>query len=214
MWFKVWEADCSNYQGCHPWFFGGDNPQPLALMMDHWEATYGLGHNYILNMPPSKDGIITPKMAASAEAFGRERHRRYGVGSSDPSMRSPCELARATGVVKKGETLVVALPGGPQTYFDRIFLSEDDLVVRGQLVAQYALEVCRPCISHTGNPTSGLTGGLGRVSGLRWGGMGGGLHLVGHGGEQHVEPQRRSNHRHSPHRHCQRHRWLRSGPTG
>ena len=23
----------SNYGGCHPWFFGGDNPQPLSLMM-------------------------------------------------------------------------------------------------------------------------------------------------------------------------------------
>merc|ERR1712054_601654 len=20
-WFKVWESDCSNYKGCHPWFF-------------------------------------------------------------------------------------------------------------------------------------------------------------------------------------------------
>ena len=35
--------DCSNYGGCHPWFFGGDNPQPLPLMMNHWESTYGLG---------------------------------------------------------------------------------------------------------------------------------------------------------------------------
>ena len=42
-WFKVWESDCSNYGGCHPWFFGGDNPQSLSLMMSHWESTYGLG---------------------------------------------------------------------------------------------------------------------------------------------------------------------------
>ena len=37
---QVWESDCSNYKGCHPWFFGGDDPQSLALMMDHWEHTY------------------------------------------------------------------------------------------------------------------------------------------------------------------------------
>ena len=96
-WFKVWESDCSNYGGCHPWFFGGDNPQPLARMMQHWESTYGLGHNYILNLPPSKDGIITPNMAASAAAFGVERHRRYGEGSSAPDAPSKCELARAGG---------------------------------------------------------------------------------------------------------------------
>jgi hypothetical protein len=54
-------------------------------------------HNYILNLPPSKDGIITPKMAAAAAAFGVERHRRYGTGSSDPETPSKCELARAAG---------------------------------------------------------------------------------------------------------------------
>jgi hypothetical protein len=35
------QADCSNYDGCHPWFYGGDNPQSLPLMMSHWENTYG-----------------------------------------------------------------------------------------------------------------------------------------------------------------------------
>jgi hypothetical protein len=35
------QADCSNYDGCHPWFYGGDNPQSLPLMMSHWEHTYG-----------------------------------------------------------------------------------------------------------------------------------------------------------------------------
>ena len=54
-------------------------------------------HNYILNMPPSRDGIITPKMAASAAAFGAERHRRYGPGSSAPDEPSKCELARGGG---------------------------------------------------------------------------------------------------------------------
>jgi hypothetical protein len=36
----------------------------------------GLGQNYILNMPPSKDGIIEPNMAQAAAAFGKERLRR------------------------------------------------------------------------------------------------------------------------------------------
>ena len=36
-------------------------------------------------------------MAAAAAAFGVERHRRYGTGSSDPETPSKCELARAAG---------------------------------------------------------------------------------------------------------------------
>lgn len=145
-WFKVWESDCSNYGGCHPWFFGGDNPQPLSLMMDHWESTYGLGHNYILNLPPSKDGIITPKMAAAAGAFGLERHRRYGQGSSDPDTPSACELARAESRLGQWSEdsapqteLVLAL--GKQAAIDRIFLSED-VVHDGQLVGQYKVDAC------------------------------------------------------------------------
>jgi alpha-L-fucosidase len=163
-WFKVWESDCSNYGGCHPWFFGGDDPQPLPLMLQHWEATYGLGHNYILNMPPSKDGIITPKMAASAAAFGAERLRRYGAGSSDPARPSACELARGSGRLAQwqggegGEgggspqTLVLALGNSSSTssssgsrgqpvFFDRIFLSED-VAGDGQLVGGYVVEAC------------------------------------------------------------------------
>ena len=94
---KVWESDCSNYGGCHPWFYGGDTPQSLPLMISHWESVYGRGHNYILNLPPSKAGVIEPHMAAAAAAFGVERHRRYGAGSSDPDTPSACELARVGG---------------------------------------------------------------------------------------------------------------------
>ena len=72
------------------WFYGGDEPQPLPLMMGHWERTYGLGHNYILSLPPNPAGIIAPRMAASAAAFGAERHRRYGEGSSTPDTPSEC----------------------------------------------------------------------------------------------------------------------------
>ena len=97
--------------GCHPWFFGGDNPQPLALMMSHWESTYGLGHNYILNLPPSKDGIITPNMAAAAAAFGVERHRRYGHGSSAPDEPSACELARIGGRLAQWSPAAAAADG-------------------------------------------------------------------------------------------------------
>ena len=144
-WFKVWESDCSNYEGCHPWFFGGDSPQPLALMMDHWEATYGRGQNYILNLPPSKDGVITPRMAASAAAFGKERHRRYGPGSSDPSAKSECEIARTSGRLggydaSNASILVLHLGSSPKT-FDRVFLSED-VANDGQLVGQYVVEAC------------------------------------------------------------------------
>ena len=119
--------------------------------MSHWESTYGLGHNYILNVPPSKDGIITPKMAAAAAAFGRERHRRYGPGSSDPEQKSEGERGRASGRVqqwpKNGtsvstspgtavvDSLVISLSnssaGGARSasapVFDRVFLSEDVL---------------------------------------------------------------------------------------
>ena len=122
-WFKVWESDCSNYNGCHPWFFGGDNPQSLPTMMNHWESSYGLGHNYILNLPPSKAGIITPKMAAAAAAFGQERRRRYGAGASDPDTPSECELVRGGGRMKQGDELLLELKA-PEV-FDRIFLSED-----------------------------------------------------------------------------------------
>ena len=148
--------DCSNYNGCHPWFFGGDSPQPLPLMMTHWESTYGLGHNYILSLPPSPDGIITPKMAASAAAFGQERHRRYGHGSSGPDTPSECELGRTGGRLAqwRGATaedadgasaasqteLVLELPV-QQTRFDRVFLSED-VLHDGQLVANYTVDAC------------------------------------------------------------------------
>ena len=74
---QVWESDCSNYPGCHPWFYGGDSPQNITLMMDHWEAVWGRGHNYILNLPPSQAGVIEPHMAAAASAFAEERTRRY-----------------------------------------------------------------------------------------------------------------------------------------
>jgi len=143
-WFKVWESDCSNYGGCHPWFFGGDTPQSLALMLDHWENTYGLGHNYILNLPPSKDGVITPKMAASAAAFGAERYRRYGAGSSDPDQPSECEIVRTKGRLAQWSPDTdneQVLHFDKATFFDRVFLSED-IVHDGQLVVQYAIDVC------------------------------------------------------------------------
>lgn len=113
-------------------------------MMEHWESTYGRGHNYILNMPPSKDGIITPNMAAAAAAFGNERHRRYGQGSSDPDTPSKCELARAEGRLgqwteESGNQLLIDL--GKQAAVDRIFLSED-VVHDGQLVGQYTVDAC------------------------------------------------------------------------
>ena len=140
------------------WFYGGDDPQSLPLMMSHWEQTYGLGHNYILSLPPNPAGIITPRMAASAAAFGAERHRRYGEGSSMPDTPSECELARAGGrlaqwsnaTVSAAQTqtqtqLVLKLPkrvkrgNGPR--FDRVFLSED-VAHDGQLVGAYAIDAC------------------------------------------------------------------------
>ena len=30
-WFKVWESDCSNYGGCHPWFYGGKQSGALPV---------------------------------------------------------------------------------------------------------------------------------------------------------------------------------------
>eukprot|EP00937_MAST-01D_sp_MAST-1D-sp2_P000261 g261.t1 len=144
-WFKVWEADCSNYAGCHPWFFGGDTPQSLGLMMEHWENVWGLGQNYILNVPPSKDGVITPKMAAAAAAFGAERHRRYGDGASEAGAPSACELNRTRGRVAQwrgaaADALTLSLGAGG-AYLDRVFLSED-VVSDGQLVGEYVVEAC------------------------------------------------------------------------
>ena len=126
-----------------------------------WEATYGLGHNYILSLPPSPDGIITPKMAASAVAFGTERHRRYGRGSSAPDEPSACEIARAggrlaqwgpavaagrrpaagAGVSRANQSELVLKLGSSPTSFDRVFLSED-VIHDGQLVAQYTVDYC------------------------------------------------------------------------
>eukprot|EP01043_Picozoa_sp_COSAG02_P092931 COSAG02_NODE_29491_length_568_cov_0.767591_2_plen_92_part_01 len=92
-------------------------------------------------------------MAASALAFGNERHRRYGQGSSDPDTPSECELGRTRGRLaqwreatanangSKGSSLmelVLELPG-QQTKFDRIFLSED-VLHDGQLVANYTVD--------------------------------------------------------------------------
>ena len=181
-WFKVWEADCSNYGGCHPWFYGGDNPQSLPLMMSHWESVYGRGQNYILNLPPSPDGIITPKMAAAAAAFGAERHRRYGAGSSNPTAPSECELARTGGRLAQWSTAGSLDSGGgggngtatddtkqappatelvlhfdSVTYFDRIFLSED-VANDGQLIAQYAVDVCNSSTSAAGAPNAAAGG--------------------------------------------------------
>ena len=154
VWFKVWESDCSNYKGCHPWFFGGDTPQSLELMMEHWESSYGRGQNYILNLPPSKDGIITPKMAAAAAAFGVERHRRYGPGSSAPDTKSECELARGSGRMAQWGSSVPAGARDAQLLevsgpFDRIFISED-VIHDGQLVAQYVVETCDTVVTRDG----------------------------------------------------------------
>ena len=113
-------------------------------MLDHWENTYGLGHNYILNLPPSKDGVITPKMAASAAAFGAERYRRYGAGSSDPDQPSECEIVRTKGRLAQWSPDTdneQVLHFDKATFFDRVFLSED-IVHDGQLVVQYAIDVC------------------------------------------------------------------------
>ena len=153
-WFKVWESDCSNYNGCHPWFYGGDSPQSLPLMMDHWESVYGRGHNYILNLPPSKSGIIEPNMAAAAAAFGAERHRRYGAGFSDPDTPSACELARTSGRLAEwsptGTATELLLHFPERTAFDRVFLAED-VIHDGQLVAQYSVDICSDMAGCTGS---------------------------------------------------------------
>ena len=83
-------------------------------------------------------------MAAAAAAFGNERHRRYGQGSSDPDTPSKCELARAEGRLgqwteESGNQLLIDL--GKQAAVDRIFLSED-VVHDGQLVGQYTVDAC------------------------------------------------------------------------
>jgi hypothetical protein len=119
------------------------------------ESTYGLGHNYILNMPPSKAGIITPNMAAAAAAFGVERHRRYGEGSSAPDAPSECELGRTGGRVAQGGELLLSLKA--EAKFDRVFLSED-VINDGQLVANYTVDVSSDKKTWT-NIVNGTAGG-------------------------------------------------------
>lgn len=81
-------------------------------------------------------------MAAAAAAFGVERHRRYGAGSSAPHVPSECEIARTSGRMAqwpaKNGQIILDLP--TETKFDRIFLSED-VVHDGQLVANYTIDV-------------------------------------------------------------------------
>lgn len=140
--------------------------------MRHWESTYGLGHvspqaiprhnviprdtaerllvlvclqNYILNLPPSKAGIIEPNMAAAASSFGVERHRRYGTGSSAPDEKSECELGRAGGRLAQwspeAADAELVLHLGKPSIVDRIFMSED-VLSDGQLVGNYTVEAC------------------------------------------------------------------------
>lgn len=108
-------------------------------MMDHWESTWGRGTNYILNLPPSKDGLISPALVASAAAFADERARRYGDGAA---------IGSARGTLKAGDDglLLELAPGGSfggvgsALLVDRLLLRETGVFTQGQQVMEYALE--------------------------------------------------------------------------
>ena len=124
-------------------------------------------------------------MAAAAAAFGAERFRRYGAGSSDPTTPSACELARVGGRLAQwsgnGGAHAAAAAAAPPTelvlhfdkvtHFDRIFLSED-VANDGQLIAKYTIDLCSSTASGgAGTSTTvaaAATGGCDPSSSAGW----------------------------------------------
>jgi len=104
--------------------------------MGHWESTYGRGANYILNLPPSANGLIEPALVAAARAFRAERTRRYGPAALLASAQGSVSAATAA---DGGNTLVLQLPGDGHVV-DRILLAETALATLGQQVLRYTLE--------------------------------------------------------------------------
>merc|ERR1712107_154232 len=149
--FKSPESDCSIYDGCHPWFASDSAPvQTVATAIRHWELTVGRGGEYILNVPPSKAGVIGDREAAAAAALGAAVEARYGCGNA-----RPCEpLASTTAVVKQGDSLVLQFPthnADAGHSFNRVWLSED-VVNDAQRVQSYRLESLQPCSVNIGAP--------------------------------------------------------------
>jgi alpha-L-fucosidase len=123
--FKSWEADCSFFDGCHPWFCCGTVPtHDEAVLL--WDSTWGRGATLILNLPPSKDGLIEPALVAAAAQLAADRVQRY---------ESP--VASTTGL---GDApIVLDLPYGMSV--SHVLLAEETLSTLGQLVSSYTLEV-------------------------------------------------------------------------
>eukprot|EP00037_Helgoeca_nana_P019333 m.188248 g.188248 ORF g.188248 m.188248 type:complete len:421 (+) comp24818_c0_seq1:2167-3429(+) len=123
--FKSWEADCSFFDGCHPWFCCGTVPtHDEAVLL--WDSTWGRGATLILNLPPSKDGLIEPALVAAAAQLAADRVQRY---------ESP--VASTTGL---GDApIVLDLPSGMSV--SHVLLAEETLSTLGQLVSSYTLEV-------------------------------------------------------------------------
>jgi alpha-L-fucosidase len=140
--FRAWEADCSDYSGCHPWYPNGRaTAMPLPELMGKWEASWGRGGNMILNLPPEASGAIAPDLVESAAAFRAERERRYeGAGV----------VGTANGTLTAGDAdagLVLEL-GGVRS-IDRILLAESELFTQGQMVGAYTLEASAASLSGT-----------------------------------------------------------------
>ena len=133
--WKSPESDCSIYSGCHPWFASDTaTVQSVDAGIQHWELTVGRGAEYILNLPPSKAGVIGPREAHAAEALGAEVARRYGCGHARPCKPSAAGSAH----LRPGESMVLKVNGA----FNRVWLGED-AARDGQLVTSYKLEAAR-----------------------------------------------------------------------
>lgn len=100
-------------------------------------AGQGRGTEYILNLPPSKAGVIGPREAKAAADLGAEVTRRYGCGHA-----RPCNPAAVgSKVLSTGQTLTLKLPSSGVASFNRVWLGEEATATDGQRVESYKLEI-------------------------------------------------------------------------
>lgn len=100
-------------------------------------AGQGRGTEYILNLPPSKAGIIGLREAKAAADLGAEVAQRYGCGHA-----RPCNPAAVgSKILSAGQTLTLKLPSSGFTSFNRVWLGEEAAATDGQRVESYKLEI-------------------------------------------------------------------------
>ena len=114
-------------------------PLPPAQLVALWEGSVGRGSGLILNVPPNTLGTVNASLIAAAAAMSAGVAARYGPGA---------RVGAGSALLPPGAALVVALPPSAPPYACAL-VGED--IATGQLIAEYALDVCPPGGSASGS---------------------------------------------------------------